>query len=257
MCFMCFIDTSGSGRVCCSINSDCSPLARGGECSTPFRCLIREGVVCCVLASNTKAPAILNFIPESLFQNPEENKWKPQQGPSSDPVNAQSDPRQSITTKKIGCHLLITNTTVPGAPLSTVPQKAAAAPAAAAVRAPWTTPEIDPRFPTLSGVATPEDTVTHWRCHPISKKVSRHIVPNSVLRAVLGRMQFTLDATRRTLHGASHQMQAMSAWLVKTRRAPSRRSRNARFYGHTTTAIHKLITPPHPPPRAGCEEAFE
>ena len=31
----------------------------------------------------------------------------------------------------------------------------------------------------------------------------------------------------------------MSAWLVKTRRAPARHSRNARAYGHTTTATHK------------------
>ena len=45
--------------------------------------------------------------------------------------------------------------------------------------------------------------------------------PSCVLRAVLGRMQFTLNATRRTPHGASRLMQAMSAWLVKTRRAPS------------------------------------
>ena len=43
-----------------------------------------------------------------------------------------------------------------------------------------------------------------------------------VLRAILGRMQFTLHATRQTRHGASRLVQAMSAWLVKTRRAPSR-----------------------------------
>ena len=69
-------------------------------------------------------------------------------------------------------------------------------------------------------------------------------MPNSVLRAVLGRMQFTLHATRRTLHGASRLVQAMSAWLVKTRRAPSRHSRDAKVYGHTTAAMHKLSTPP-------------
>ena len=43
--------------------------------------------------------------------------------------------------------------------------------------------------------------------------------------------------------------QAMAAWLVKTRRAPSRHSRDARVYGHTATAMHKLSTPPHPPYR--------
>ena len=68
-------------------------------------------------------------------------------------------------------------------------------------------------------------------------------MPKSVLRAVLGRMQFTLHATRRTPHGASRFVQAKSAWLVKTRRAPSRHSRDARVYGHTT-AMHKLRTPP-------------
>ena len=50
-----------------------------------------------------------------------------------------------------------------------------------------------------------------------------------------------------TPHGASRLVQAMSAWLVKTRRAPSRHSRHARVYGHTTTAVHKLSTPPSPP----------
>ena len=69
-------------------------------------------------------------------------------------------------------------------------------------------------------------------------------MPKSVLRAVLGRMQFTLHATRRTPHGASRLVQATSAWLVKTRRALSRRSRHARVYSHTTTAMHKLSNPP-------------
>ena len=46
----------------------------------------------------------------------------------------------------------------------------------------------------------------------------------------------------------SRLVQAMSAWLVNTRRAPSRHRRDARVYGHTTTAMHKLSTPPPPPP---------
>ena len=77
----------------------------------------------------------------------------------------------------------------------------------------------------------------------------------SVLRAGFGRMQFALHATRRTRHGASRLVQEMSAWLVKTRRAPSRHSRGARVYGHTTTAMHKLSTPPLPlvPAIWGCE----
>ena len=70
-------------------------------------------------------------------------------------------------------------------------------------------------------------------------------MPKSVLQAVLGRVQSTLHATRRTPRGASRLVQAMSAWLVKTRRAPSRHSRDAKVYGHATTAIHKPSTPPH------------
>ena len=73
-------------------------------------------------------------------------------------------------------------------------------------------------------------------------------MPTSVLRVVLERMQLTFHATRRTSHGASRLVQAMSAWLVKTRRAPSRYRRGARIYGHTTKAMHKLSIPP--PPRA-------
>ena len=57
------------------------------------------------------------------------------------------------------------------------------------------------------------------------------MVPKSVLRAVLGNMQFTLHATRRIPHVASRLVQAMFAWLVKTRRAPSRHYRDAMLYG--------------------------
>ena len=47
-------------------------------------------------------------------------------------------------------------------------------------------------------------------------------------------------------HLTAHSLlvQAMSAWLVNTRRAPIRRSRDARVCGHTTTVMHKLSTPP-------------
>ena len=72
-------------------------------------------------------------------------------------------------------------------------------------------------------------------------------MPKPVLRAVLARMQFTRHAARRTPDGASRLVQSMSAWLVKTRRAPSRHSRDERVYGHTTTAMHKLVTPPPAP----------
>ena len=78
------------------------------------------------------------------------------------------------------------------------------------------------------------------------KQESRHKVPKSVLRAVLGRMQFILHATRRTPLGASRLAHAMSDWLRKIRRAPSPHGRDAMVYGHTTTATHKLSTPPPP-----------
>ena len=40
----------------------------------------------------------------------------------------------------------------------------------------------------------------------------------------------------------------MPAWSAKTRRAPSRRCRDARVYGHTTTAMRDLEYIPRPPP---------
>ena len=46
----------------------------------------------------------------------------------------------------------------------------------------------------------------------------------------------------------------MSARLVKTRRAPSRHSRDARVYVHTTTAMHKLSTLPSPPNRVRIQQ---
>ena len=96
---------------------------------------------------------------------------------------------------------------------------------------------------------------TRKRCNSlvavIHKQESRHNVPKSVLRAVLGRMQFTLHATRRTPHGASCLVQAMSAWLVKTRLAPSRHStrRNARVYSMVVRPRHAQTEyPPHHTP---------
>ena len=68
------------------------------------------------------------------------------------------------------------------------------------------------------------------------------------------RMYLSLHATRRTPHGASRFQQAMSAWSVKTRRAPSRHYKDARVSCHTTTAVHEIedISPTEytPPPPA-------
>ena len=68
-------------------------------------------------------------------------------------------------------------------------------------------------------------------------------------------MQLTHHATRRTPHGASRLVQAMSAWAVKTRRAPSRHCGDARVYDLTTTAMHEHgvhPTPDLPPPPSNC-----
>ena len=63
-------------------------------------------------------------------------------------------------------------------------------------------------------VATPENKV-YLIGAAIHKQESRRKVPKSVLRAVLGRTQLALHATRRTPHGASRLVQALFAWLVK------------------------------------------
>ena len=84
---------------------------------------------------------------------------------------------------------------------------------------------------------------------PATRLIFMNTLPplrKSASQVVLSRMQLTLHATRRTPHGASRLVRAMSAWLVTTRRAPSRHSRDARVYGHTTTAMHKLSTVPPP-----------
>ena len=69
----------------------------------------------------------------------------------------------------------------------------------------------------------------------------------SASRAVLSRRQHTLHAPRRTPRGASRLVLAMYAWSVKTRHAPSRHCRDARVYGHATTAMHEYRVHPHPP----------
>ena len=77
-------------------------------------------------------------------------------------------------------------------------------------------------------------------------------------QAVLSRMQLTFHATRPPPNGASRLVQAMSAWSVKTLHAPSRRCRDARVYGQTTTAMHEIeyISPVEytPPPQKGSEK---
>ena len=55
----------------------------------------------------------------------------------------------------------------------------------------------------------------------IHMKENTHKVPKSASQAVLSRMLLTLHATRRTPHGDSRLVQAMSAWSVEIRRAAS------------------------------------
>ena len=58
---------------------------------------------------------------------------------------------------------------------------------------------------------------------------STHKVLNSASQAAFTSTKLTLHETRRTPHGASPLTQAMSAWSVKTPRAPSRHCGDARI----------------------------
>ena len=103
------------------------------------------------------------------------------------------------------------------------------------VRYPWGSYILTPLV--SLEVATPEiKSKIIRRCHPYARK--------SASQAVLSRMQLTLHGTRRTYHGASPLVLAMFVWWVKTRRAPSRHCRNARVYGHATSAMHQNEYPP-------------
>ena len=77
--------------------------------------------------------------------------------------------------------------------------------------------------------------IVYWTLLSTSKSASK---------VVLSRMQLTLHLARPTPHGASPLVQAIPTWSVKTRRAPSRRCRDARVYGHTTTAMHNMSASP-------------
>ena len=73
--------------------------------------------------------------------------------------------------------------------------------------------------------------------------------------SLYSRMPLTLHATRRSPHGASRLVQALSAWSVKTQRAPSSHCRDASVYSHTkymTKAMHGMTTPPCPLNASSC-----
>ena len=73
-------------------------------------------------------------------------------------------------------------------------------------------------------------------------------VLKSASRMVLSRTQLTPHVTRRAPHGASRLVQAMCAWPVNTRHAPSRPCRDANVYGCKTTSMHNTEYPLIPTP---------
>ena len=107
--------------------------------------------------------------------------------------------------------------------------------------------------PPPPSVATPENNLINRICH---MQKSTHKVPKSAHEG-----SPALHATRLTPHDAAPLVHAMSAWSVKTRRAPSRHCRmrgsyHSNSYGHTTTVMREMSTPPpvrlpppHPAPR--------
>ena len=61
-------------------------------------------------------------------------------------------------------------------------------------------------------------------------------------------MQLTLYSRDSPNTSRRFALVSSNAWSMKTRRAPSRRCRDARVYGHTTTAMHDMSTAPTLPP---------
>ena len=104
------------------------------------------------------------------------------------------------------------------------------------------------RYPRSSYIVSPLLSGSgHPRSQINSLDAVIHLQESPPQRRFLVRMQLTLHATRPTPHGGALRLvQAMSAWSVKTQRAPFRRCMDARVYGHTTTAIHDKNNPPPP-----------
>ena len=83
----------------------------------------------------------------------------------------------------------------------------------------------------------PGNKLIHSKLSYICKKA------RTASQVVLSRLQLKFHSTHQTLHGASRLLQAMSAWSVKTRRAPPRHCTDARVY-IKTTFMHEMSTPP-------------
>ena len=81
---------------------------------------------------------------------------------------------------------------------------------------------------------------------PNSKSIySRLIYCESASKEVFSRMQLTLHTARPTPHGASRLVQAVPAWSVKTRRAPSRHYIGMR--GSMVIRLQPCMTRAHTP----------
>ena len=113
-----------------------------------------------------------------------------------------------------------------------------------------TTTMLDIEYQYISPIeyASPTPPQLVRRCHPCVRK--------SAPQAVVSSMQLILHAARRTTYGTSRLVQVMSVLSVETRRAQSGHCRDAKVYGHTTTAMHDTGSPP-PPAQVGRENSRE
>ena len=75
-----------------------------------------------------------------------------------------------------------------------------------------------------------------------------HKLPKSASQAVISRVQLILQSAHRAPHGALRLVQAMSAWSVKTRRAPTRHRRDARVSMNMAISPRPCMTISTPPP---------
>ena len=101
-------------------------------------------------------------------------------------------------------------------------------------------------------LATVKNNSIHYRrCHPHAIKSASKAALTAVVECSSPSMRLAQHLTL-----AARLVQAMSAWLVKTRRAPPRHCSDARVYDHTTTtATHdKEYNPPPPPPCRGLKK---
>ena len=91
---------------------------------------------------------------------------------------------------------------------------------------------------------TSKQKLNHWRCQLQAEKAGTRCPSPSYERFL---KEHSSPFMRLAEHLTALRVGASNVCLVgETRRAPSRHSRDARVYGHTTTAMHKLSTPaPH------------